>query len=367
VSACPHANLASDNLVDSSTSTVPLLGLDTSITDPTPDVVQTPVSDDVEELTLLDSYSGPLPKSTNTLPPYLAFLQSTNPFALATFASCFNTILDLGCMTHIVKDCQYFWTYHPELTTPVGTANCGVLKTLVQGKVCFRISFQGQEHVVHMRECLHALDVPINLLSVGAMAEKSVNVLFEKGATTMHFPCSSVDIDGVSLSAVVAHHLSFLRCDFLLPPTSTVAPAPSDTLAFPTVSDPSPSFFFPCTPVDSELWHRCFGHLGMDVICDVLMKPYAKGISFDGTFLRSHCIPCIIGKHPQQPYNNFGHCASKMCELLHMDTCSPFPVCFLQRSSMFFVILDDYSNFGHTQLLAKKNDVFAAYLAVSTH
>jgi len=34
---------------------------------------------------------------------------------------------------------------------------------------------------------------------------------------------------------------------------------------------------------------------------------------------------------------------------------------------MFFVILDDHSNFGHTELLSKKNDAFEAYLAVTTH
>jgi len=49
-----------------------------------------------------------------------------------------------------------------------------------------------------------------------------------------------------------------------------------------------------------------------------------------------------------------------------MDTCGPFPVRFPLGSSMFFIVLDDYSNFGHTQLLAKKSDAFAAYLAVST-
>ena len=34
---------------------------------------------------------------------------------------------------------------------------------------------------------------------------------------------------------------------------------------------------------------------------------------------------------------------------------------------MFFIVLDDYSNFGHTELLVKKSDAFAAYLAVVTH
>jgi len=64
--------------------------------------------------------------------------------------------------------------------------------------------FQGQEHVIHMQECLHAPDVPINLLLIGAMVKKSVCVVLEKNAMTIHFPCLAVDVNGVFLSAAVA-------------------------------------------------------------------------------------------------------------------------------------------------------------------
>ena len=40
--------------------------------------------------------------------------------------------------------------YHPELVTPVDTANCGVLNKMAQGEVHFQVLFQGQECVVHM-------------------------------------------------------------------------------------------------------------------------------------------------------------------------------------------------------------------------
>ena len=364
-----HANLASNFLIDHPSTSFPATPPPSTavVIEPTPDVAQLSVSDDVVKSNLLECYPVLTPESRIALPPYLAFLQSINPFALASFASRFNTILDSGCTTHIVKDRQYFWTYHPKLATPVGTANCGVLNTLAQGEVRFRVLFQGWERIICMRKCLHAPDVPINLLSVGAMAEKSVRVIFEKGATTIHFPRSTVDVDGVSLSAAVAHRLSFLHCDFLLPPSSSAATLlPANTLAFPAIAEPTPPLFFPRVPVDSELWHRRFGHLGMDAMRDVLTKPYVKGVSSDGAFVRSHCIPCIIGKHPQQPYDHFGHRASKVCELIHIDTCGPFPVQFPQGSSMFFIILDNHSNFGHTVLLNQKNDAFEAYLAVTT-
>jgi len=157
-------------------------------------------------------------------------------------------------MTHIIKDRWFFWTYYPELATLVGTANCEVLNTLAQGEVHFQVLFQGWKHIVCMWKCLHALDIPINLLLVGAMAEKSVCIIFEKDAMTIHFPRSAVDINGVFLSAAVAHHLLLLHCNFLLPPlSSATTPLPANTLAFSAIAEPTPPLFFLCTPVDSGL------------------------------------------------------------------------------------------------------------------
>ena len=88
------------------------------------------------------------------------------------------------------------------------------------------------------------------------------------------------------------------------------------------------------------------------------------GIDYDRHFTYSHCVPCIISKHPQQPYTHLGHRSSKVCDLIHMDTCGPFSVLSPWGTSLFIVFLDDHSNFGHTKLLARKSDAFATYLSV---
>ncbi|RDB19170.1 hypothetical protein Hypma_014224 [Hypsizygus marmoreus] len=89
--------------------------------------------------------------------------------------------------------------------------------------------------------------------------------------------------------------------------------------------DRSPPASFPHVPLSPELWHRRFGHIGIDATRAVLTKQYATGIQYIGPFTHTHCIPCLIGKHPQRPYDHFAQHASKICELLHMDTCGPFP------------------------------------------
>ena len=80
----------------------------------------------------------------------------------------------------------------------------------------------------------------------------------------------------------------------------------------------------------------------------------------------SLAFSCLIGKHPQVPYSNNHHCASAVCELLHMDCCSPFPVLTPHKKSSFWVILDDKSNYGHVELLAVKSDIFPAYCKVES-
>ncbi|KAG6825830.1 hypothetical protein H0H92_002272, partial [Tricholoma furcatifolium] len=99
--------------------------------------------------------------------PFAAFIQSSSPPTIAFFSTHYNALLDSGCSTHIIKDRRFFWSYDPSGTVDVGTANCGVLSTLAHGEVRFRAHVDGKHVVFILRDCLHAPDVPINLLSFG--------------------------------------------------------------------------------------------------------------------------------------------------------------------------------------------------------
>ena len=141
----------------------------------------------------------------------------------------------------------------------------------------------------------------------------------------MFFPRDHTKLPGFTFSATVANRLSFLRLDFVLPPL-LVAPTafPAQALSPPALEIPDTTF--PRVRQDSVLWHRRFGHVGMDATRAALTKNYVKGVLFEGSILRDHCIPCIVGKSPQHSYSHNGHRASKIGELLHMDICGPYPV-----------------------------------------
>ena len=352
---------------------------DDVIISPTPDIPPFPDSDFypppianlcVTPFSLNSDFRGDLYiPSDPKFPSYVAFA-STVPqsTALLSMVNSFNALLDSGCTHHIVRDRTLFCNYAAR-SISVGTANCGSLDALGTGDVEFRYPFGTRFVTFTLRGCLYAPSAPINLLSVGALVERGMSCLFSPGGITkVFFPEGHPTFPGLEFSATVSSRLSFLKLDFL-PPDLSVAP-----LAFParaSLSGASPqavppassSPSFPRLKLDSMLWHRRFGHIGMDATRAALTKDYVTGIKLEGSFIRDHCISCIVGKSPQNSYPFHGNRALHVGDLLHMDLCGPFPVQAPRGEKYFFNILDDRSNWGFTFGLRLKSDAFSKYMA----
>ena len=289
--------------------------------------------------------------------PHLALASlDFNSTALLSLTNLYNALLDSGCTHHIVRDRALFRNYTTQ-SVSVGTANCGSLEALGTGDVEFRYISGERQVIFTLRGCLYAPSAPINLLSVGALAERGMSCLFSPGGITkIFYPDNHPRLPGFSLSASVVNRLSFLNLTFI-PPEVPLVPT-----AFPAQAVlPLPAYSFPRIKLDSILWHRRFGHIGMDATKATLTKDYVTGIHLDGGFVHDHCIPCIVGKSPQRSYSYQGHRAETIGGLLHMDLCGPFPVQAPHGEKYFFNILDDKSNWGFTYGLRLKSDAFSHY------
>ena len=99
---------------------------------------------------------------------------------------------------------------------------------------------------------------------------------------------------------------------------------------------------------------------------NVLNGNYATGIIKPPTPypLNSRCIPCLIGKSSQTPYTNHAKRAAVISDLVHINTCGPFPTLTPKKEVYFTIFLNDASNYGVTTLLAHKNDAFTAWKKV---
>ena len=292
------------------------------------------------------------------------------PTALLSMAGSYNALLDSGCTHHIIRDRSLFNDFSPR-NISVGTANCGSLDALGTGDVKFEFPFGNRLIIFTLRGCLFAPSAPINLLSVGALVERGMSCLFSPGGITkVFFPDDHPKFSGVTFPAAVSNRLSFLRLAFISPATSSSVSLamPARVLSSGVVSSSldvssssSASASFPRIKLDSMLWHRRFGHIGMDATRAALSKNYVTGVKLDGSFARDYCISCIVGKSPQKPYPFRGNRALLVGDLLHMDLCGPFPVQAPRGEKYFFNILDDRSNWGFTFGLRHKNDAFTHY------
>ena len=99
----------------------------------------------------------------------------------------------------------------------------------------------------------------------------------------------------------------------------------------------------------------------MEATREALTKDYATGVHFTGPFTAVHCIACIVSKSPQHPYAHNGKRSSKAGELLHMDLCGLYPVQTPDGKRHFFVILDDYTNFGFIHLLRLRSEAHPSF------
>ena len=314
-----------------------------------------------------------IPCDPTKFSPYAAFPTTVlQPLVFLSMVSSFNALLDSGCTHHIVRDRALFRGYVPR-SISVSTANCGSLDALGTGDVEFRYPFGDRLITFTLRGCLYAPTAPINLLSVGALVERGMSCLFSPGGLTkVFFPANHPKFPGLAFSATVTNRLSFLQLDFIPPVSSAPLAFPAQvssqvtaaSLSSVSSSPPVPPLpSFPRLKLDSMLWHRRFGHVGMDATRAVLTKDYATGVKLDGSFIRDYCISCIVGKSPQKSYPLRGNRALHVGDLLHMDLCGPFPVQAPRGEKYFFNILDDRSNWGFTFGLRLKSDAFSHYLA----
>ena len=177
-------------------------------------------------------------------------------------------------------------------------------------------------------------------------------ILVLDSITTLTFPDDSEKLgwlSGKSFLAKVINKLSFLDCNFVYPSSD------------PTIKPIHTFPVFPPTVLDFELWHHCLGHPGVDTTQDILTKDTIAGVTWTSSFTHAHCILCLIGKSPQALYSSNKHCAEKICNLVHIDTCGPYPVLMRWKEKYFLAILDNHSNYGTCPLLVLKSGACMAW------
>ena len=153
-----------------------------------------------------------------------------------SMANSFNALLDSGCTRHVVRNRALFRDY-TENSFSVHTATCGSLEALGSGDVEFRYPFGNKYVTFTLCGCLYAPMAPINLLSVCTLVERGLACLLSPdGITKVSYPDLDPTLPGLTFSATVVNHLSFLLLDFIPPvPSPVPSPVASSARVYPPV------------------------------------------------------------------------------------------------------------------------------------
>ncbi|KAJ2914303.1 hypothetical protein MD484_g6105, partial [Candolleomyces efflorescens] len=294
----------------------------------------------IPNTTVFDLYPSFAMVSFGSCEP-LAFPSGT--YSVEEASSQFNMLLDSGCSSHMVKDRSLFWDFDDSVGSrvTVKTANCGEFTTLGKGTVKFEVRIGQKRVMLCLRDCLYSPELPINLMSVGAVAEKGVDVVYSKGGCRLEFPRTHPQLAGCVLHTTVVGRLAFMWCRFISPPVLSLPIPVVEQLAFPTL--PSPA-----------TWHRRCVHGGMDAVREMLTQNYVVGAEYKGKFPSEPCPSCVVGKRPQRPFDNPQGRADALLGLIHVDIGGPFPTQTPDKKKYFIIFLDDASNYAVVGLLATR-------------
>jgi hypothetical protein len=134
----------------------------------------------------------------------------------------YNAVLDSGCSQHIVNMREWLHDFR-EASLQVGTANSKPLMVEGVGTVQFPIRLSdGSKSVVVLKDCLYAPSCPVNLFSVGRLADVvGWRIIFAQGRTVCWKHIPGVKPTGY-LVLPRRNHLTYLICDFAVPNSSSV-------------------------------------------------------------------------------------------------------------------------------------------------
>ncbi|KAJ3552016.1 hypothetical protein NP233_g12967 [Leucocoprinus birnbaumii] len=108
-------------------------------------------------------------------------------------------------------------------------------------------------------------------------------------------------------------------------------------------------------PTSFDVWHRRFGHAGVDSIKNMARKGLVDGLDVVGDLeMEGSCEDCIFGKMHARPYDEEVVPEKELLECLHIDLWGPSPVISAGGSKYFMLIMDGASSFRAVEFLREK-------------
>jgi hypothetical protein len=239
-------------------------------------------------------------------------------------------ILDSGATSHICSDKRLFTSLEPhKIALRWGSA--GQLYTSGIGTV--KVQFSSTNQKAEIGDVLYVPELGVNLLSLGVLVEKGLNVIFNSKTCLIRRE-KTVIAEGRNQRKIPIFQARFQR--------------PTRANALYTVKDP-------------YIWHERLGHIGPAALEN--LPKAVTGCEFDKTIktYTDNCEICIkakttatISRKPSTPSTTY-------LELVHSDLCGPIAPQTIGGRRYIATFIDSATKWAEISLLRTKNEVFSAF------
>jgi hypothetical protein len=245
-------------------------------------------------------------------------------------------IADSGATSHMSTQHQWFKTFEPHIV-PIRVANNAIVYSEGIGLIV-----------------MEPLDESLNPVCLSCVLYVPVlqnNLFAVLHLVTSH--CFRVEIEGTEM--LFLHNgtciLTATICDKTTWLDVCTPNVPESTLCSKDARDRS-------------LWHQRLGHIGKDLLEQVIKGNIAEGLVINNnTPLLLHCEPCIVGKHHANAFPKKAlHRAMRLLQRIHSNVhMVPVPTSSGYRYWVTFI--DNWLRYGSIYVLKRKSDVFEAFKA----
>ncbi len=120
------------------------------------------------------------------------------------------------------------------------------------------------------------------------------------------------------------------------------------------------------TSVPMQTWHNRFGHPNFFALNDMVKDKMVEGMPIDNSVPPHTCQSCILGKQKKTPVPKMrqeGHRATRAGEIIWADLSGAHAVTSRTGNRYIMNLVNDYTSWGWSIPLAKKNDAYTELVA----
>lgn len=117
------------------------------------------------------------------------------------------------------------------------------------------------------------------------------------------------------------------------------------------------------TKLNANIWHRRFGHLGIQNLKLLASKDLVSDFNLNVADEFDFCEPCVNGKNHRSKFpKNLQKEVGGKLDLIHSDVCGKIGEVSLGGGEYFLTFIDDSTRYVWVYILGKKSDVFSKFL-----